>query len=63
MGDQMSHSSHGSPGLVLVADSARLYDRPAPGGKVRLAVDLVILGGSIVAAFGLSIATRVTRRS
>ena len=63
MGDQMSHSSHGSPGLVLVADSARLYDQPAPDGKVRLAVDLVILGGSIVAAFGLSFATRFTRRS
>jgi hypothetical protein len=45
-----------------VGHSARLYDEQEPAAPVRFAVDLVLVAGSIVAAYGLSFATLLTRR-
>ncbi|CAD5991092.1 hypothetical protein [Agreia sp. COWG] len=50
------------PGLVLVANSPQLYDDEAPTGAARLALDVVSLVGAAALAYGLSFATRVTRR-
>jgi hypothetical protein len=58
----MTRATHEQPGLVLVANSARLYDEQQPAAPVRFAVDLVLVAGSIVAAYGLSFATLLTRR-
>jgi hypothetical protein len=62
MGDHMTHATHGRPGLVLVADSPQLYDQQTPASPGRFAVDLVLVAGSIVAAYGLSFATLFSRR-
>lgn len=62
MGDHMSDTAHSRPGLVLVAASAQLYDEQQPAAPLRFAVDLVLVAGSIVAAYGLSFATLLTRR-
>jgi hypothetical protein len=58
----MTHATHGRPGLVLVAHSPRLYDQQPPASPGIFAVDLVLVAGSIVAAYGLSFATLFTRR-
>lgn len=62
MGDHMTHATHGRPGLVLVADSPKLYDQQMPPSPGRFAVDLVIVAGSVVAAYGLSFVSLLTRR-
>jgi hypothetical protein len=62
MGDHMTHATHEQPGLVLVGHSARIYDEQEPAAPVRFAVDLVLVAGSILAAYGLSFATLLTRR-
>ena len=50
------------PGVVLVARPARHYDQLAPECGVRFAVDLALAAGCTVVAYGLSLATLVTRR-